>query len=72
MGAPGFNRVVRAVCAEEPSVDKTQVCDSLGKEHSGQREEQVQRPGDVKEAGAEWALLNMLEEREGGLHGHRK
>ena len=28
MRAPGFNRVVRAGCAEEPSVDKTQVCDS--------------------------------------------
>ena len=59
--APGFNRVVRAGCAEEPSV-KTQVCDSLGKEHSKQGEEQVQRPRDVKEAGADWALLNILEE----------
>ena len=56
-------------CSEEPSVDKTQVCDSLGKEHSRQREEKVQRPRDVKEAGADWALLNMLEEWEGGLHG---
>ena len=62
MRAPGFNRVVRAGCAEEPSVDKTQVCDSLGKEHSKQGEEQVQRPRDVKEAGADWALLNILEE----------